>query len=238
MSDLPIFVQPRLQMSTATAAKIAAGQAHQVGGVVREVGTERLVEPLREAPDLERAADEVARRLKSVRLSSLGISKFESPKLDAKTALAAGSVLLVAGVAVGGYRWVMGRKGATSAEQAESIVAGIGDEAREDPACLIHFRTSLKTYVDAGTEGSLTADIIGGLVADLDAVQAYAEDGNAIVFTLEELLPFFEVVTAHTHTLAAAYDVTLKEEDVAEEGVVVSLRRHLEVQKGILNPAA
>ena len=117
-------------------------------------------------------------------------------------------------------------------------MAVIEDEAREDPACLIHFQTSLKTYVDAGTEGSLTPNIIGSLVADLDAVRAYAEDGNAIVFTLDELLPFFEVVTAHAPVLAAAYDVTLDEEDEAEEGVVFSLRRHLEVQKGILSGAA
>lgn len=239
MSDLPIFVQPRLQMSAATAAKIAAGRAHQVGGVVREVGTERLVELLREAPELERAAEEVAQHLKGARLSSLNLSRFEAPRLDAKTVLAAGGVLLVAGVVVGGYRWVVdSRKGSASAEGTESILAGVEDGTSEDPACLIHFRTSLKTYVDAGTGGSLTADIVGRLVADLDAVQAYTEEGNAIVFTLDELFPFFELVTAHTPVLAAAYDVTLDEDDEAEEGVVISLRRHLDVQKAILSGAA
>jgi hypothetical protein len=239
MTDLPILIQPQLQMSAATAAKIAAGRAYRVGGVVREVGTERLVELLREAPDMERAAEEVARTLKRARLSSVGLSRFEAPKLDARTALAAGSVLLVAGVAVGGYRWVTSRrKGAASAEEAELLVAVGEDEAGDDPACLVRFRTSLKTYVDAGTDGSLTPEIIGGLVADLDAVRAYAEDGNAIVFTLDELLPFFEVITAHTPVLAAAYDVPLAEDDEAEDGVVVSLRRHLELQKGILSGAA
>ena len=41
MVDPMIVVQPRLQMTTATAAKIAQGLAYQVGGVVREVGTGR-----------------------------------------------------------------------------------------------------------------------------------------------------------------------------------------------------
>ncbi|MGH3508514.1 MAG: hypothetical protein ACRDO2_15050 [Nocardioidaceae bacterium] len=241
MSELPIIlVQPRLQISTATAAKIAAGRAYQAGGVVREIGTERLVELLREAPEMEGAAEEVARNLKTARLSSLGLSKFEAPKRDAKTALAAGGVLLAAGVAVGGYRWVMGRReGAAATGQIEAIVGDIeDDDAREDPTCLTQFRTSLMAYVDAGTEGALTADVIESLVANLDAVRAYAEDGNVIVFTLDELLPFFELVTAHTPVLAAAYEVTLDEEDEASEGVVVSLRRHLEMQKGILSGAA
>lgn len=241
MSELPItIVQPRLQMSAATAAKIAAGLAYQAGGVVREIGTERLVELLREAPEMERAAEEVARRLKTARLSSWGLSKLDAPKLDAKTGLAAGSVLLAAGVAVGGYRWLVGRReGAASAEQIEAIVGDIEDDAtREAPTCLTHFRTSLMAYVDAGTAGALTADVIESLVANLDAVQAYADDGNAIVFTLDELLPFFELVTAHSPVLAAAYDLPLDEEDEASEGVVVSLRRHLEMQKGILSGAA
>ena len=189
---------------------------------------------------MERAAEEVAQKLKTARLSGLGLSKLEAPKLDAKTTLAAGSVLLAAGVAVGGYRWVMGRReGAASAEQVEAIVGDIeDDDTREDPTCLTHFRTSLMAYVDAGTAGALTADVIESLVANLTAVQAYAEDGNAIVFTLDELLPFFELVTAHTPVLAGAYDVSLDEEDEASEGVVVSLRRHLEMQKDILSGAA
>lgn len=53
---------------------------------------------------LERAAEEVAQNLDAARLSSLNLSRFKAPQLDAKTALAASSVRLVAGVAVGGYR--------------------------------------------------------------------------------------------------------------------------------------
>jgi hypothetical protein len=71
------------------------------------------------------------------------------------------------------------------------------------------------TYVAAGTAGALTPDVIESLVADHDAVQASLKDGNALVFTLDERLPFFELVTAHTPVLAAACDVTLDQEDDA-----------------------
>lgn len=240
MSELPILVvQPRLQMSAATAAKIAAGLAYQAGGVVREVGTERLVELLRDAPEVERAAEEVARTLKTARLPSLGLSKLEAPKLDSKAALAAGSVLLVAGVAVGGYKWLMGRREGAAAQEIETIIDEVDtDDTREDPACLSQFRASLAAYVDAGHAGALTPCVIEGLLANLDAVQEYAEDGHSIVFTLDELLPFFELITAHTPVLAAAYGVTLDDAEPASEGVVISLRRHLAVQQGILSAAA
>jgi len=239
VSELPIIIQPVLQMSAATAVKIASGQAYIIGGVVREVGTGRLVELLSDAPDLGKAAQEAARSLNKARLPKLDLAKFEAPKVDAKTVLAAGSVLLVAGVAVGGYKWVTSRrKESSTSESAEQPKAEIVDETVDDPACLVAFRASLKSYVDAGRTGSLTADIIGNLVADLDAVQTYADDGNAIVFTLDELSPFFGLVTAHTPVLAAAFHVELDDVDEIDDDVVVSLRRHLETQKAILGSAA
>jgi hypothetical protein len=41
VSDLPIIIQPRLQMSAATEVMIAAGLAYQLGGVVRHPGNGR-----------------------------------------------------------------------------------------------------------------------------------------------------------------------------------------------------
>lgn len=240
VSELPIVViQPVLQMSAATAVKIASGKAYVLGGVVREVGTGRLVELLSDAPDLGQAAEEAARSLKKVRLPKLDLAKFETTKVDAKAVLAAGSVLLVAGAAVGGYKWVTSRrKESSTPEPAEQTVAAMVNQTVDDPACLVAFRAALKAYVDAGRTGSLTPDIIGNLVADLDAVQTYADDGNAIIFTLEELLPFFGLVAAHTPVLAAAFHVELDDMDGTDDDVVVSLRRHLETQKAILGSAA
>jgi hypothetical protein len=101
---------------------------------------------------------------------------------------------------------------------------------------VVSFRASLKAYVDAGVEGCLDSDIVGQLVADLGAVEVYSSEG-AVVFTFDELMPFFELVTAHTPVLAKAYDVEF-DEAAFEGGDVVSLRRHLEAQKRILDSAA
>lgn len=234
MNDLPIIIQPALQMSVDTAAKIASGRAYIIGGVVREVGTGRLVELLSDAPELGRAGQEVVQRM-----AKSGLSKFEIPKVDSKVALATGGVLLVTGVAVGGYRWATSRR--KTALSTKSLGRTADETALDDgvdPACLIAFRAALKAYVDAGSSGCLTPVIIDALVKQLDAVQDYADDGNAIVFSLEELLPFFELVTAHTPVLAAAFDVELTDVEVADTDVVVSLRKHLETQKEILGSAA
>lgn len=239
MVDPMIVVQPRLQMTTATAAKIAQGSAYQVGGVVREVGTGRLVELLNDAPDVDEVVQQVAKQVKKVRLPRFDISKFELPKLDALTAAKAGGALLVAGLAVGGAMWVAGRrKEDESPVPADVVMADLVDATVEDPECLVNFRDSLNAYVEAGAGGALTPKLIGALVTDLDAVQAYSEEGNVVVFTLDELMPFFELVTSHTPALAKAYGAVYDEGDGASEDVVVSLRRHLEAQKTILSQAA
>lgn len=239
MVDLPIIVQPRLQMSAATAAKIVAGRAYQVGGVVREVGTARLVELLDDAPDIDEVVEAAAKQLKRVRLPKFDISKVELPRLNSVTAAKAGGVLLLAGVAVGGFAWVVGRRKSDEAQvPAEVVVEELVDATVEDPKCLVDFRASLNTYVEAGADGVLTSEIIGTLMSDLDAVQAYSEKGNAVVFTLDELVPFFELITSHTRVLANAYEVEFDEEEDATGDVVVSLRRHLEAQKKILSEAA
>jgi hypothetical protein len=237
MSELPgVVIQPVLQMSAGTAAKIASGQAYIIGGVVREVGSGRLVELLSDVPDLGRAAQDAARSAASGRLSKIDLSNLSAPKLNAKVAIAAGSVLLVTGAAVGGYQWVAKRRKQLAPLDANQTPVKIVDESVADPTCLTDFRASLEAYVEAGRSGSLSAEIIGQLVADLDAVQDYADGGNAIVFTLEEMLPFFELVTAHTPVLAAAYGVEVDEVD--DDDVVVTLRKNLETQKLILSAAA
>lgn len=55
-------------------------------------------------------------------------------------------------------------------------------------------------------------------------------------------MPLFDLVIAHTPRLAETYAVDLDdladEQDKSDDGVVVSLRRHLEAQKVILADAA
>lgn len=235
LGDVPVYVQPLLQMKPATAAKIAAGTAHQIGGVVREVGTGRLVEMLKDAPPLEEAAKQTA--TKAVEASSkLNLSKIDLTKIDLKTAGKMGGLVLLSGVAVGGYIWVRQQMKAGLPTPAKDLAEELTDDNAEYPECLVRFRASLKAYVDAGMTGQLTPNIVDQLVSDINSVEEYSSQG-AVVFTFDELMPFFELVTAHTPVLAKAFDVEL-DEATLEGGDVVSLRRHLEAQKTILSKVA
>lgn len=99
------------------------------------------------------------------------------------------------------------------------------------------FESSLRAYIAGAQAGALDGEIIDRLVSDLDALQVLSSGGNEIEISLDALVPLFELVIAHTFELAEAYDVALADID-AEGGVVVSLRRHLEAQKSILNEAS
>lgn len=235
LGDVPVFVQPILQMKTSTAAKIAAGTAYQIGGVVREVGSGRLVELLQDAAPLEEVARQSASKVAQF-TAKFNLSKVDLTNIHAKTAGKLRGLVLVGGAAVGGYIWVKQQLKDGEPTPAEVVVDKLADESVEDPDCLVSFRASLKAYVDAGLEGGLNSNIVGQLVDDLGAVEVYSSEG-AVVFTLDELMPFFELVTSHTPVLAKAYDVRL-DEAALEGGDVVSLRRHLEAQRRILDSAA
>lgn len=230
LGDVPVFVQPVLQMKASTAAKIAAGTAYQIGGVVREVGTGRLVELLKDAAPAEETAKRAVGKAAQVS-PKLSLTKIDLTKLDIKTAGALGGLVLLAGAAVGGYVWARQQQKA-----GEPTLAEPTDDNVEDPDSLVSFRASLKAYIDAGTRGELTPEIVDKVVTDLRGVEEYSSQG-LVVFTFDELLPFFELVTAHTPKLAAAYDVELDEAALEGEDVI-SLHRHLEAQKAILSKAA
>ena len=105
---------------------------------------------------------------------------------------------------------------------------------------VLAFETSLRAYVAAAQGGSLDSTVVARFVSDLDALEALSAEGRRIQVSLEDLIPLFELVIAHTAELAAAYDVELDglNEASHEGGVVVSLRPHLEAQKMILAEAA
>lgn len=235
LGDVPVLVQPVLQMKASTAARIAAGTAYQIGGVVREVGTGRLVELLKDAAPMEEAGKRAV--VKAAEVSpKVNLSKIDLTKMDIKTAGALGGLVLLGGAAAGGYMWVRHQKKAGEPTPAETLADELTDDNIEDPECLVSFRVSLKAYVDAGTRGELTPKIVDQLVTDLGVVEEYSSQG-AVVFTFDELMPFFELVTAHTPRLAKAYGVEL-DDAALEGGDVVSLRRHLAAQKTILSKAA
>lgn len=72
---------------------------------------------------------------------------------------------------------------------------------------------------------------------DLDAIKAFSNEGNEAKISLDDLVPLSDMVIAHTSRLAQAYNVEVADPD-EQDGVVVSLRRHLEAQKTILAVAS
>lgn len=100
------------------------------------------------------------------------------------------------------------------------------------------FEASLRAYVQAGKEGALDAEVIERLIANLDALKALSEEGGDVAISFDDLVPLFELVIAHTRKLADAYDVELEDVGTEDDGVVVSLRRHLDAQKSILSQAS
>jgi len=109
------------------------------------------------------------------------------------------------------------------------------------PECITNFDASLRAYIAAGREGALDAQIVERLLEDLDAIKALSDEGNEVKISLDDLVPLFDMVIAHTSRLAEAYNVEvedLNEQGASEDGVVVSLRRHLEAQKAILAEAS
>lgn len=89
---------------------------------------------------------------------------------------------------------------------------------------------------------ALDAEIVAQLISDLDAVKAFSDGDNAVEFSLDQLIPLFELVVNHTPVLADAYSAELDDlesKEASSDGdTVVDLRRHLEVQKRILAEAA
>lgn len=131
-------------------------------------------------------------------------------------------IIVIGGAGVAALGWVTRQRSAQKQYVSSVILA---------------FETSLRAYVAAAQAGALDGAIVERLVGDLDALQALSSEGKKVEISLDALVPLFELVIAHTSRLAETYDIDL--DDIGTEGgVVVSLRRHLEAQKSILDEAA
>jgi len=131
-------------------------------------------------------------------------------------------ILVIGGVGVAALSWAAKQRSAQKQYVSSVILA---------------FESSLRAYVSGAQAGALDGEIIDRLVSDLDALQVLSSGGKEIEISLDALMPLFELVIAHTSELAEAHDITLANID-ADGGIVVSLRRHLEAQKSILNEAS
>jgi hypothetical protein len=173
---------------------------------------------LDEVPGPEKFAREAAKR---------------AAKIDPKIMVPV--VLAMAVVGAGAAFVIKRRKKADGLDVLTEVKADV-------PECVSNFEASLRAYVDAGRDGNLDAEIVDRLIADLDEIKEWADGGNTVEFSFEQLEPLFSLVIGHTPALARAYSVALADfehqESNCDAGGVVHLRQHLEVQKRILGEAA
>lgn len=206
-----MYTQPVLIIPPDIELGLLAGTLKLFGGTVREADTGRIVKHLKSAMPSPEQVEQVARKL--------------NPKVAVP--------VVAATVVVGGAATYLITKKRTKA-------ARLAAERR--PECVADFESSLRKYLEAGRTGALTADIVDRLLTDLEVLKAFADSGNEVKISFDELVPLFDHVIAHTPRLAEAYHVELDDlgdqDDESPDGVVVSLRRHLEAQKAILADAA
>ncbi|CCH73543.1 conserved hypothetical protein [Nostocoides australiense Ben110] len=206
-----MYTQPVLIIPPEIELGLVTGALKLFGGTVREADTGRIVKHLKSAVPSSQQVEQAARRL--------------NPKIAVP--------VVAATVAVGGAATFLVTK-----KRAKAV--RLAAESR--PESVADFESSLRDYVEAGRTGALTADIVDRLITDLDALKAFSDSGNDVKISLDELVPLFDLVIAHTPRLAEAYDVDLQPitdpDEESSDGVVVSLRRHLEAQKAILADAA
>lgn len=203
--------QPLLLVPPEIELGLLEGTLKLFGSVVREADTGRIYKHLTElVPSPEKAQEAV-----------------KSMKLNPKVVI---SVVAVAAVVGGGVTYLVKKRKDSKLVPVEDL-----------PECITNFDAALRAYIEAGREGALDAEIVERLLEDLDAIKAFSDEGNEVKISLDDLVPLFNMVIAHTSRLAEAYNVEvedLDEQGDSEDGVVVSLRRHLEAQKAILAEAS
>ncbi|WP_410562294.1 hypothetical protein [Amycolatopsis sp. cmx-4-61] len=152
--------------------------------------------------------------------------------------------------AVGAAVWML-KKPVVLAGLATLAVVGTATTAiaiarkrkRALPESVENYNDSLRAYLQAVRSRSLEAEIIGRLIADLNAVKAYSENGNTTVdFSTEQSETLVQVVIDYTRHLAQANSIDLDElpesTPSSTDAPVMDLRRYLGVQQRIFNDAA
>lgn len=212
-----MYAQPVLHVPTEIEALLLDGTLRLIGGVVRWTDSGRIYAFLKE---VDLPAPGVTSKALVERLASASKGQYA-------LVIAGAGVVLVGGAFAASY--VKKKRAAVRAVAAEDV-----------PECVTNFEASLRAYVDAGRAGALDAAVLDKLIVDLDAVKAFMEEGNEVLISLDNLMPLFDLVIAHTPKLAAAYGIDLREldEDDSEGRGLMPLRRHLEAQKTILAEAA
>lgn len=112
---------------------------------------------------------------------------------------------------------------------------------RAVPDCVAAYNASLAAYLEAVQEGQLDAHIIGNLIAALDAVESYSDEGGSIAldFSTDQAALLVKLVVDSTKQLAEDNSLDVKELDEPAAGDnVIDFRRYLEVQRRLFEEAS
>lgn len=100
----------------------------------------------------------------------------------------------------------------------------------------------MAVYLEAARHGTLDAEIVDRLIADLDAVKAESDSGTITIgFSPEQWETLVGLVAGHTRNLAEANQLELSnlpEPANALGATIIELRPYLEVQRELFSRAA
>lgn len=204
-------IQVPLDVPDEIFARVLTGEYVRVGGVIRHGVSGRLVKLLEDAPPIDEAKEAVKANIAKGNRTGIVIGL---------------GVVAVAAVA-GGAAYLATRK--TKRAQLES------------PTCVEYYAASLAAYLDAASHGTLDAEIIDRLIADLDAVKQQSDGGAITVdFSTEQAETLVGLVAGHTRNLAEANQLDLSKLEPADGqgATVIELRPYLEAQRQLFSRAA
>jgi hypothetical protein len=206
------IIQVPLEIPDDIFARVLTGDYVRLGGVVRDHGGQ-LIKLLDDASPIDDAQE-----------AANGIAKVLTNRTLVGIALGVVAVAATAGGAA--YR----AKRKTKAAQLAL------------PTCVEKYADSLAAYLEAARHGSLGAEIVDRLIADLDAVRAESDSGTiTIEFSPEQSETLVGIVAGHTRKLAEANErelSNLPELADPQGATIIELRPYLEAQRDLFSQAA
>lgn len=206
-------IQVPLEIPDEIHARVLTGEYVRVGGVVRDHGGQ-LVKLLGDASPNSDAK----------KAAKAGIAKV----LRDRTVVGIGLGVVAVAATAGGAAYRAKRK--TEAAQLEL------------PTSVENYSDALVAYLEAARQGSLDAEIIDRLIADLDAVKAESHSGTITIgSSSEQSEALVALVAGHTRTLAEANErelSNLPEPANTQGATIIELRPYLEVQRDLFSQAA
>lgn len=205
--------QVPLEIPDEILARLMTGEYRRVGGVVRDQAG-RLVKLLDDASPIAEA-QEVAK-------ASIGKA------LSNRTVVGIGLGIVAVAATAGSAAYRAKRK--TKAAQIEL------------PTSVENYSDSLLAYLEAARRGSLDAEMIDRLIADLDAVKAEVDSGtNTIEIRPDQSDTLVGLVAGHTRNLAEANQremSSIPEPANTHGATIIDLRPFLEAQRDIFSQTA